>query len=386
MTFAFARCWAGRRFNREAPWTDQEDEDPTTTEQEEEDEDSTISTGQSQLDRVVGDLSWGNYDHALKRISEALSVSTDRRQIGALLEIKNIVIRLRINTATDKIFGPTYQSDALPHPFTAEMLYVVQKVLRCSNHYEVLRLSQNDTFSEVKRSYKKLALRLHPDKNRAPGAEMAFRRISEAADCLTDQNRRMEYDRNMAMGDSEYSDGENAEQEQEADDATPRRPYRAANQRVPERQALFQTQHLVIGMVCSLLFMVLIVHFLATVPEYSFRRTSTYSVARHTQSRNIAYYLSPKSAAKYTEDQREKLEQQIESAYIEDLKVNCQQETRLRDALFLRMRQGDMENIRQHAENMPTPACDALLKIGQSSYRPLLESRNPKTQKEQSDV
>ncbi|XP_033251161.1 chaperone protein dnaJ 49-like [Drosophila miranda] len=223
-------------------------------------------------DRLVSDLCLGKYDHALERIREALLMTTDRRQIEALLEIKTIVIRLcgDSNVGGDQIFGPTLQSDALPHAFTSEMLDVVQKVLRCRNHYKVLGLSQNDPFSEVKRSYKRLALCLHPVKNRAPG----FRRISEAADCLTDHDRRMKYTLDMGMGDSEYSDGENVEQEEEEEDydgGMPRRPYMAANQRVPQSQALFQTEHLAIGVVCALLFMFLTMHLLSTVPDYSFK-------------------------------------------------------------------------------------------------------------------
>ncbi|XP_026840763.1 dnaJ homolog subfamily B member 14 isoform X1 [Drosophila persimilis] len=376
---------ARRRDNGEATRTAQEEEEATWTEQEE--EEATVMPGQARCqlhDRLVSDLCLGNYDHALERIREALLMTIDRKQIEALLEIKTIVIRLcgDSNVGGDQIFGPTLQSDALPHAFTAEMLDVVQKVLRCRNHYEVLGLSQNDPFSEVKRSYKRLALRLHPDKNRAPGAEMAFRRISEAADCLTDHERRIKYTLDMGMGDSEYSDGENVEQEEGEEDydgGTPRRPYMAANQRVPQSQALFQTEHLAIGMVCALLFMFLTMHFLSTVPDYSFKRTSTHSLVRFSHSRNIAYYMSPKTAAKYTEEERQELEQEIESVYIQDLKVNCQQETRLRDTLRLRARQGDLENMRHHAEDLPLAACKALFEIGKSSPRPFLSS-NPKKQ------
>ncbi|XP_034119870.1 dnaJ homolog subfamily B member 1 [Drosophila guanche] len=371
---------ARMRAYREAAWSEHGDEDH---EEMEENEESTMV--RSCLDRVVADLCWANYDIALQRISESLSGTTGRGLIGALLEIKNIVIRVRINADGGQSFGPTNQSAALPHAFTAEMLDVVQKVLRCSNHYEVLRLSQNDTYSEAKRSYKRLALRLHPDKNRAPGAEMAFRRISEAVDCLTDHNRRLEYTQDLSMGDSMYDEWEYAEQEQQEEEelaAAPRRPYMAANQRVPQSQVFFQTQHLAVGMVCSLLFMFLVMHVLSTVPEYSFRRSSTHSVARFSHARNIAYYMSPESAAKYTAEQREQLEQQIESVYIEELKLNCQQETRLRDTLLLRVLQADVQNMRQHAEHMPMPACEALHKIGQSSFRPLLQSSHTKEKKE----
>jgi DnaJ-class molecular chaperone len=39
-----------------------------------------------------------------------------------------------------------------------------------------------------------LALELHPDKNSAPGAEEAFKKISQAFNCLSDESKRATYD------------------------------------------------------------------------------------------------------------------------------------------------------------------------------------------------
>lgn len=69
-----------------------------------------------------------------------------------------------------------------------------ERILRCKDYYEVLRITKEATDSEIKRSYKKLALQLHPDKNRAPRAVEAFKALGNAAGVLTDPEKRKHYD------------------------------------------------------------------------------------------------------------------------------------------------------------------------------------------------
>ena len=47
---------------------------------------------------------------------------------------------------------------------------------------------------EIKKAYRKLALKFHPDKNRAPQAKDAFQKISTAFACLSDERKRRIYD------------------------------------------------------------------------------------------------------------------------------------------------------------------------------------------------
>lgn len=65
--------------------------------------------------------------------------------------------------------------------YTKEQKEMCERILRCKDYYEVLSVSKEATDSEIKRSYKKLALQLHPDKNRAPGAVEAFKALGEIA-------------------------------------------------------------------------------------------------------------------------------------------------------------------------------------------------------------
>lgn len=64
------------------------------------------------------------------------------------------------------------------------------------DYYEVLGVSRNASADEIKKSYRKLALQYHPDRN--PGdnaAEEKFKEAAEAYDVLSDSQKRAQYDR-----------------------------------------------------------------------------------------------------------------------------------------------------------------------------------------------
>ena len=63
------------------------------------------------------------------------------------------------------------------------------------DYYEVLGVGQNATDEEVKRAYRKLAVKFHPDKNPDdPHAEEKFKELGEAYDVLMDPDKRAAYD------------------------------------------------------------------------------------------------------------------------------------------------------------------------------------------------
>jgi hypothetical protein len=80
-------------------------------------------------------------------------------------------------------------------------LFVLIALLGCCVCYldgvraKVLGLTKSSaTENEIKKSYRKLALKFHPDKNSAPNAEAAFKAISSAFDCLSDPKKKEMYD------------------------------------------------------------------------------------------------------------------------------------------------------------------------------------------------
>ena len=64
------------------------------------------------------------------------------------------------------------------------------------DYYEVLGVGRNATDEEIKRAYRKLAVKFHPDKNPDdPHAEEKFKELGEAYDVLMDPDKRAAYDR-----------------------------------------------------------------------------------------------------------------------------------------------------------------------------------------------
>jgi DnaJ-class molecular chaperone len=63
------------------------------------------------------------------------------------------------------------------------------------DYYKILGVERGSSDDDIKKAYRKMALKYHPDKNKSAGAEDKFKEIAEAYDVLSDPKKREVFDK-----------------------------------------------------------------------------------------------------------------------------------------------------------------------------------------------
>merc|ERR1712002_216174 len=82
--------------------------------------------------------------------------------------------------------------------YTSEQETVVNRILELGkepkDYYKILDVPEEASYDDLKKAYRKLAPKIHPDKNRAPGSTEAFKKLGKAYKVLSKPENRENYD------------------------------------------------------------------------------------------------------------------------------------------------------------------------------------------------
>jgi DnaJ-domain-containing protein 1 len=191
--------------------------------------------------------------------------------------------------------------------YTAEQAQEVQRILRTKDYYTILSIPKDADDKSIQKAYKKLALKLHPDKNHSPGSEEAFKKLSKVFQCLQEADKRQVYDQ---YGDEDAMPQQRRQHYQQ-DFMTPEDLFAAffggghvfhagGQQRQHQggegedgqgvqRAHLFQMLPVLL-----LVFLTLASNFASnnSAGRFSFTATPQYQHERQTESMGVAYYVT----------------------------------------------------------------------------------------------
>uniref|UniRef100_A0A8C6LZ30 DnaJ heat shock protein family (Hsp40) member B12b n=1 Tax=Nothobranchius furzeri TaxID=105023 RepID=A0A8C6LZ30_NOTFU len=294
----------------------------------------------------------------------------------------------RWNTSDDP--KPEGKPPDYSKPYTADQLEAVRRIKQCRDFYQILGVQKDSSEEDLKRSYRKLALKFHPDKNHAPGATEAFKAISNAYAVLSNTHKRRQYD--QCGEDGEHPSNGCPDSRSFEPDISPEDLFniffgggypssdahmysngRRHNQRRERRErprdgglALFvQVMPILILVIVSALSQIMV-----NSPSYSlsFRPSAGYSQKRLTENLKVPYYVGERFSKEFTGVNLKNVERSVEDDYISNLRNNCWKEKQQKEGMLYRARYfGDSESY-QRAQRARTPSCGKLSEITTASH------------------
>ncbi|XP_074648299.1 dnaJ homolog subfamily B member 14-like [Tubulanus polymorphus] len=277
--------------------------------------------------------------------------------------------------------------------YTPEQLEAVKRVKRCKDYYQILGVGRDTSENDLKKAYRKLALQMHPDKNKAPGATEAFKAIGNAFAVLNDPEKKQRYDlygeestqsNNMRRRGSHTDGYEYYDYTRggfEADISAEElfnmffgggfgstNLYRHSRQRRHNPQQSQQREesgYILLVQLAPIIILVLLSFmgsWLVGDPAFSLQKTSKYTIARQTSDLHITYYVQPDFTSQY-KGSIYKIDRQVEEEYVSNLRQNCFRERNYKETLIWRARNYNDRKMYERAQNMKTPNCDALERL-----------------------
>ncbi|XP_034937186.1 dnaJ homolog subfamily B member 12 [Chelonus insularis] len=339
------------------------------------------------------------FDDAEKFVKKALKLYPTKKY-------EEILAKIALISKTSKKFEPeqevrkrptvTKESSQQPSSgdYSKEQYEHVKRIKKCKDYYEILNVTKEATDSEIKKAYKKLALQLHPDKNKAPGASEAFKAIGNAVAVLTDVEKRKQYDLYGSDEDrlqsaqsrsshTHYNYTRGFEADITAEElfsmffggGFPQQEFymrrsggrwmrqsNAQAQHAHAQQANGYTAFLQMLPVLLLIVLTMMSSFFIWDPLYSLHPNAKYSIQRTTQELKIPYYVKENFHTEYQGSLR-RLEISVEEEFINNLRHACYREKNHKELMMMKARNFGDSEMYHRAKNTEVPACKRLHEI-----------------------
>ncbi|KAL3532347.1 hypothetical protein ACH5RR_005868 [Cinchona calisaya] len=137
------------------------------------------------IDDFLSDLSGSGSENPSSNADDNPSNSSKQQDSGP---------RRRVSVNGSSASSSASASGSASAAYTEEQVTIVREIKGKKDYYEILGLEKSCSVEDVKKAYRKLSLKVHPDKNKAPGAEEVFKMVSKAFQCLSNEESRKKYD------------------------------------------------------------------------------------------------------------------------------------------------------------------------------------------------
>ncbi|GAV74920.1 DnaJ domain-containing protein/DUF1977 domain-containing protein [Cephalotus follicularis] len=259
--------------------------------------------------------------------------------------------------------------------YKEENVKLVRRINRNKDYYAILGVEKSCSVEEIRKAYRKMSLKVHPDKNKAPGSEEAFKKVSKAFKCLSDDGSRRQYDQVGLVDEYEHNQQNVRRRRRRTandlfdDDFDPDEIFRSFF----GQRDMFRSAHvyrnrgtgsnqredihgggpniMILLQILPFLLIFLLAYLPFSEPEYSLHKNFTYQILKTTENAGVEFFV--KSAAF---DEKFPLGSPSR-ANIED--------NVLKDYKNLLWRYCHVELQKRHwNKNLPTPHCVKLQNLG----------------------
>ncbi|XP_061107424.1 dnaJ homolog subfamily B member 14-like isoform X1 [Conger conger] len=276
--------------------------------------------------------------------------------------------------------------------FSRDQVEGVQKIKKCKDYYEVLGVVKEANEDDLKKAYRKLALKFHPDKNHAPGATEAFKKIGNAYAVLSNPEKRRQYDltggeepASQGHGHGGYDYHQGFEPDITPEDLfnmffgggfpsssahtytngrarfSQQHPSQTRRERREERDGGF-SMFIQLMPILVLIVVSILSHLMVSTPPYSLypRSATGQSVKRQTENLHVSYYVTRDFKSEYKGSDLKKIEKEVEEDYISNVRNNCWKERQAKNDLMYAARVYRDDRLRKKAEQMNMDNCKEL--------------------------